>query len=633
MTLRAVDIILGGPQGGGLETSSEVLTWAFSRSGYGVFSDREYFSNIRGRHSYVHAEISAAELPRALRYPVHALGAMDAESVFTHFGDVVPGSFVIYDLGDEGSNFASIPSIEPELRGRLKSAFAEIGVDGTLGSLMKHLSKSGVVPVAIQYSSVLSDAQRSAGVVAAQASRYVSAILIGAIAGLTGMDEGSISYGLARRFPRKELYEPNLYIVKAVMSQVREKFGTPLALDAPSVGRRELLVASGNDVAAMAKIVGGLRYQSYYPITPAADESFTLEEYESLHDGGFDSEVVVLQTEDELAAINSAIGAALAGARSATATSGPGFDLMVEGLGWAGMNEVPVVVTYYQRGGPSTGLPTRGAQSDLISSVFASHGEYPRIVIASGDHEEVFRDSIDALNYAERYQMPVIHLVDKFLANTIASIPVPDISGIRIDRGKLTGEVPGQYRRFDFSSPISPRAFLGQAVMWYTGDEHDEVGHITEDSENRVKMQEKRMKKLEVADSEIPDGKRASYYGPEDADFLLLGWGFVKGAALKAIEELSSKGMRGAYLHLRMFSPFPSRAVGGIVSRFSPDRVIAVEHSYEAQAALLVRMNTGFEVRRRVVKFTGRPIYVDELSRAVKAALSGSEREVLSYGA
>ncbi|MGC8556071.1 MAG: hypothetical protein ACP5NG_03585, partial [Conexivisphaera sp.] len=301
-----------------------------------------------------------------------------------------------------------------------------------------------------------------------------------------------------------------------------------MSLDPPSIGLGELLVASGNDVVAMAKIVGGLRYQSYYPITPAADESFTLEEYESLHGEGYDSEIVVLQTEDELAAVNSAIGAALAGARSATATSGPGFDLMVEGLGWAGMNEVPVVVTYYQRGGPSTGQPTRGAQSDLLSSVFASHGEYPRIVLASGDHEEAFYDAIDALNYAERYQMPVIHLVDKFLANTIATIQVPDISRIRIDRGKLTGEVSGEYKRFDMSSPISPRAFLGQAVMWYTGDEHDEAGHITEDSENRIRIYEKRMRKLELADSEIPEERRASYYGPEDADFLLLGWGFVR---------------------------------------------------------------------------------------------------------
>ncbi|MGC9116503.1 MAG: 2-oxoacid:ferredoxin oxidoreductase subunit alpha [Conexivisphaera sp.] len=632
--MKSLDMLLGGPQGGGLETSSQVLTWAFARAGYGIISDREYFSNIRGRHSYIHAEASATELPRSLRYPVHLVAAMDAETVFTHFGDLQRGSYLVYDQGEDGSDFSKIPSMEPELRERLRNAFREAGIDGTLGSLVRWLSQSrGVVPIGISYASVLSDAQKGAGIVASQASRYVSAILIGAVAGLAGLSDGAVSYGLARRFPRKELYEHNLYIVRSVMSQVREKFGSPLSLDPPSIGLGELLVASGNDVVAMAKIVGGLRYQSYYPITPAADESFTLEEYESLHGEGYDSEIVVLQTEDELAAVNSAIGAALAGARSATATSGPGFDLMVEGLGWAGMNEVPVVVTYYQRGGPSTGQPTRGAQSDLLSSVFASHGEYPRIVLASGDHEEAFYDAIDALNYAERYQMPVIHLVDKFLANTIATIQVPDISRIRIDRGKLTGEVSGEYKRFDMSSPISPRAFLGQAVMWYTGDEHDEAGHITEDSENRIRIYEKRMRKLELADSEIPEERRASYYGPEDADFLLLGWGFVKGAALSALSALSADGLRGAYLHVRMFSPYPAKLVARVMSRFKPDRIIAVEHNYEAQGARLARMNTGIEVSRRILKFSGRPIYSDELARAVKSVLSGSEVEVLSYGA
>ncbi len=633
MTMRAVDFILGGPQGGGLETSSQVLTWAFARAGYGIISDREYFSNIRGRHSYIHAETSASELPRALRYPIHLLAAMDAETVFTHFGDLAQGSYLVYNIGEERSSFAAIPSMEVELRERLRSLFPGIGVDGTLGSLVKYLSSKGVMQVGLDYTSILSDAQSKVGIVASQASRYVSAILIGAVAALTGLSEDYVSYGLARRFQRKELYEHNLYIARSVMSQVKAKFGSPLALEKSSIGHSELLVASGNDAVAMAKIVGGLRYQSYYPITPAADESFTLEEYESLHGDGFDSEVVVLQTEDELAAVNSAIGAALTGARSATATSGPGFDLMVEGLGWAGMNEVPVVVTYYQRGGPSTGQPTRGEQSDLLSSVFASHGEYPRIVIASGDHEEAFYDAVDALNYAERYQMPVIHLVDKFLANTIAAMPVPNPSKARIDRGKLTGDVKGEYKRFDLSSPISPRAFLGQALMWYTGDEHDEVGHITEDSEARIKIYEKRMRKLEIADSEIPEERRAAYYGSEDADFLLLGWGFVKGAALSALSELSAQGLKGAYLHVRIFSPYPSKLVADALSRFKSERIIAVEHNYEAQAARLAKMNTGVGVERSILKFSGRPIYADELVRAVKSVLSGSRREVLSYGA
>ncbi len=320
------------------------------------------------------------------------------------------------------------------------------------------------------------------------------------------------------------------------------------------------------------------------------------------------------------------------------ATSGPGFDLMVEGLGWAGHNEVPVVVTYYQRGGgPSTGQPTRGGdQSDLLSSVFASHGEYPRIVLASGDHEEAFYDAIDAFNYAETYQVPVIHLVDKFLANTIATIPMPNLDNVRITRGVLAPKGLKEYKRFDLSSPISPRAFLGEYVMWYTGDEHDEYGHINEDPVNRVRMMNKRMSKLDIIDREIPEERRYAYFGPERPDVLLVGWGgFVKGTAVKAIEELNEEGgVRVGYYHIRMFIPFPRNSLTKFANEVGAGNLVAVEHNYMAQAAKLVAMNTGVMINKSIVKYTGRPMYVHELVNAVKNVLrGGSTREVVSYGA
>lgn len=310
---------------------------------------------------------------------------------------------------------------------------------------------------------------------------------------------------------------------------------------------------------------------------------------------------------------------------------------MVEGLGWAGHNEVPVVVTYYQRGGgPSTGQPTRGGgQSDLLSSVFASHGEYPRIVLASGDHEEAFYDAIDAFNYAEMYQVPVIHLVDKFLANTIATIPMPNLDNVRITRGgALAPKGLKEYKRFDLSSSISPRAFLGEYVMWYTGDEHDEYGHINEDPINRVRMMNKRMSKLDVIDKEIPEERRYSYFGPERPDVLLVGWGgFVKGTAMKAIEELNEEGIKAGYYHIRMFIPFPRNSLTKFANEVGTANLIAVEHNYMAQAAKLAAMNTGIMINKSIVKYTGRPMYVHELVSAVKNVMRGSTREVVSYGA
>ncbi|MEM3732645.1 MAG: 2-oxoacid:acceptor oxidoreductase subunit alpha, partial [Candidatus Bathyarchaeia archaeon] len=341
--------------------------------------------------------------------------------------------------------------------------------------------------------------------------------------------------------------------------------------------------------------------------------------------------IIVFQAEDEIAAIASTIGAALTGVRSATATSGPGFSLMVEGLGWAGMNETPIVITYYQRGGPSTGQPTRGSQSDLLSALFASHGEFPKIILASGDHTEAFYDAIEAFNLAEKYQTPVIHLLDKFLANTIATIDVPKISSIKIDRGKLSLKNE-KYKRFNVSELISPRAFLGETVMWYGGEERDEYGHTVEDSINRKVMYEKRMKKLELADEEIPYEKRAIYYGSEEAEFMLVGWGYVKGVALEAIEELSKKGFKGAYLHLRMFSPFPSNYIELIMKKFNGVKIL-IEHNYSAQAGKLIKLNTGISIENRIVKYTGRPMYTHEVIQAVEKVLKGENRVVLSYGA
>jgi len=623
--------ILGGPQGGGLETLSELLSWAYAHAGYGVISDREYFSNIKGRHSYVHATVSATELPRHLTYPVDVVAAMDAETVFTHFDDLRDGGYIIYNSDDDNVSFTSIPSMERDLRERLTSEFKELGVDGTVKSVVKYLqSNRKVRVVGLSFKELLMEIERREGIVPSQASRYISTILAGAVAAITGINEEDLDYSLKRRFVREDLYRHNRAMANIVIEAVKGQFGSELKLDKPSVKVSGVLVASGNDAIAMAKIVAGVRFQAYYPITPAADESFTLEEYEAL---GGEGSIVVFQTEDELAAINAAIGAALTGARSSVATSGPGFDLMVEGLGWAGQNEVPVVVTYYQRGGPSTGQPTRGGQSDLLSSVFASHGEYPRIVLASGDHEEAFYDAIDAFNYAETYQVPVIHLVDKFLANTIATIPLPNLDGIRIVRGKLAPKGLTEYKRFDLSSVISPRAFLGDYVMWYSGDEHDEYGHIDEDPVNRIRMFDKRMKKLDMIEREIPEERRYSYFGSERPDIVMVGWGFVKGVALKAIEELNGEGIKASYYHIRMFIPFPRESITKIAGEVGVDKLVAVEHNYQAQASRLVAMNTGITVGKSVVKYTGRPIYVHELVNAIKNIMRGSVREVLSYGA
>lgn len=631
-----LSIIVGGPQGAGLETSAQILTYSLAYLNYGVISDREYFSNIKGRHSYVHFLISSQELPTSLTYPVQLIAALDHETIFTHFDALEEKGVLVYDVWSEEKTLDTTPSMEEDLKNRLREKFKEFGIDGSIKSLVKHISETNKIHlVPLNYSEIINEVAKKLTLPASQAARYVSSIIIGATAGLLNLKKKSIEYSLARRFhDRPELIEQNKSIIESVYDRVSSEHGSILELAPSSLKHGELMIVSGNDIVAMAKIVGGVRFQSYYPITPAADESFTIESYERLEINGSEiGSVLVLQTEDEIAAITSAIGAALTGVRASTSTSGPGFSLMVEGLGWAGMNETPLVITYYQRGGPSTGLPTRGSQSDLLFTLHASHGEFPRIVLASGDHTEAFYDTIEAFNLAEKYQTPVIHLLDKFLANSIATLPLPSLSDIEIDRGLITDEAVGKYKRFDLSNPISRRAFIGSSkIMWYTGDEHNEFGHIDEDPENREEMYRKRMEKLKIADEEIPESKRLKYYGPEDAEVLLVGWGFVKGVALDVLKILAERGLRTAYLHLRMFSPFPSKTMQEILERFDKSRIIAVEHNYLAQAAKVILLNTGIKIMKEIVKYTGRPIYLNELVDGVLRILSGEDRVVLKYG-
>ena len=634
--MDSVHLVVGGPQGGGLDTVMRVIARLAARLGYSLIADREYYSNIKGRHSYIHIKIST-ETARSLTYPVDLFVSMDAESIFHHFLDIREGGYLVYNTFIGGKSLGSIKSMRRYTMERIRRTMAKVGIKGdTVDDVIEWVSENRAVNIiGLNYEEIVRRLTKR-GIPYPQASRLISTLVSTVVTYVLGfnVDElRSVIRDVFRGTP--EVIRANILMVDEVMEILTSIFKEPpLKLDEPSNSFDEVLVVTGNEVVAMGKIVGGLRFQSYYPITPAADESFYMEGKEVIKTSRGDTgNVVVIQTEDETAAITSAIGATLAGVRAATSTSGPGFSLMVEALGWAGINEVPVVITYYQRGGPSTGLPTRGSQSDLLFTLFAGHGEFPRIVIASGDHEEAFVDAITSLNLAEKYQVPVIHLLDKFLANTIVTMPIPDLRRLRIERGLVASEGDEPFKRFNLKYVVSPRTFLGQGpITYYTGDEHDEVGHITEDPELRVKMYSKRMSKLELMDQEIPQEERAVLYGGDEGDLLIIGWGSVKGVALDAIEVLRSKGVNASYLHLRFFIPFPAERVRELVEGFR--KYVFVEQNYLVQAGMVAKLYASIEPKHSIVKFTGRPIYLNELvSSLLKVYREGVERVVLGYGA
>ena len=632
--MEELELMIGGPQGSGLDTTGQILTSSLAYIGYGVISDREYYSNITGKHSYIHMKVSPTRVPYDLSYPVKLLTAIDAETLFHHYNDLDENGYIALDSRGLNTTLDRIVTIESYTKKLIAEDLNNRIGSTKLEDIVQYLEDDlNVTAILLDYKLILDRLVDKFGVAASLASRYLSSIPMGVISGLMDIPPEAIEYGVRRRFyGREKIIEHNVYLINTISEEIKSQYGTPLKLPEPKLDMDEVMVVSGNDIVAMGKVVGGLRFQSYYPITPAADESFFIEANQNL--GGDKGGIVVFQTEDELAAIAAAIGASLTGVRTATATSGPGFSLMVEALGWAGNSEVPVVITYYQRGGPATGLPTRGGQSDLLFTMFASHGEFPRVVLTSGDHEEAFEDSIIAFNLAEKYQVPVIHLLDKYLANSIATIKVPDLDVYRIDRG-LIHRGDGDYVRFDTTKIISPRAFLGdKAIIWYTGNEHTEEGHNTEDPILREKMYRKRMEKLKLILEETPKEYMYRYYGAEDPEYILLGWGFVKHTCISAVKSLEKEGYRGGYLHIKMFTPYPEKDVANILRKVDPNRIIAVENNIMLQAGMATTLYTGIKIRRGVKKYTGRPIYLHELREAVIDLLNieGKEEVILTYG-
>lgn len=615
--------MIGGAQGLGVDTAANIFGSGVARAGYYIYGSREYFSNIKGRHSYFNLAISDRE-PRSVGSMVEILATFDIESIFQHFNEV--SGIMIYGKGTEGVDIASVHSMETEIIREKAAILEKGGYETTVAGVLKYLQERKARALAVDYDTLMRGVINASGQAPAIAERARNMICASASFALLGLEKRLLLDAL-RPFAKNAMFlKLNTLAIDAGYSLAQNSYKLKVL---PTKGSR--IQVDGNTLSAMGKMAGGLRFQSYYPITPASDESTFIEANQVVETtDGKDGGIVVLQTEDELAAINAASGAALTGARAATATSGPGFSLMNEGISWAGMNEVPVVITYYMRGSPATGLPTRSGQSDLKLALNAGHGEFPRIVIASGDHREVFSDAVWAMSLAERYQTPTIHIIEKTLANSYSILDRGSINAAvaAIDRGAIaapSGTEGADYKRFLFTDTgISPRAFLGQASMYYTGDEHNEYGHITEASANRIAMYEKRMGKLSLADREIGADRKLNVVG--SGNNVLLTWGSPKGAILDSMEELTNSGMDVQLVQVRLFSPYPTAMLSRLLNG---KRIIAVENNYNAQGAEVLAEKTSMMPDARILKWNGRPITKDEIIDSVTRVVRKNEKRVV----
>ena len=486
----------------------------------------------------------------------------------------------------------------------------------------------------IPYMDILVGALKEAGH-DKELSKYqvmTNTVAFGASVALIDYDFDTVANTIREGFAGRKaaLGELNVKAARHGYDYMKETFPDGFAYKLHSVPSKEKrMVIRGVQAVGIAKFKAGCGLQTYYPITPATDESEYLESRQKEHN------IVVVQTEDEISAFLMATGAAHAGVRAATSTSGPGFSLMAEGLGWAGITEAPgPVVILYQRTGPSTGLPTRTEQGDLQFVIHAGHGEFPRMVFAPGDVVECFHDTFEAFNYAERFQMPVVVLADKYLASSYRTVPILDTGGLRVERGQILTESDlasrSAYRRYELTPlGVSPRTVPGTrgGIFHTTGDEHDELGHITENSENRVKMMQKRMRKLQLAAEYIPDSKKVNFLGPQEADVTLVSWGSTKGPLIDGMQDLEGDAIRCNFLQVRCMSPFPSELVAKYLSRAK--RKVLVENNYSGQLGALIREHTGIAMDYKVLKYNGRPFSQNEVYEGVKEATQNGLREVV----
>jgi 2-oxoglutarate ferredoxin oxidoreductase subunit alpha len=563
-----INFMVAGEAGQGVQSAGFILSKALARGGYYVFADQDYESRVRGGHNFfrIRAKDSTVE---AIAEPIDMLLAFNKESIDLHDEELAEKGIIVFD----------------------EEKTKQVTDTGNLfGIPLERL------------------ATESAG-----DRLMVNTVALGSALGLVGYDFEILEQVLRGHFGTDEIGEGNVKAAKAGYEYAQENFKGDFSSHLSSLGNAKGMLLTGNEAIALGAIAAGCKFMAAYPMTPAT----SIMEY--MASKADELGLVVVQPEDEIAAINMIIGAGYAGVRAMTATSGGGFCLMVEGLGLAGMTETPIVVVDAQRPGPAIGLPTRTEQSDLQFILHAAHGEFPRAVLAPATIEDCFWLTIKAFNLAEKYQLTVILLTDQHLASSYGTVEKFDLSQVTIDRGSLFSQEQSsesEYKRHKMAkSGISPRAFPGQeGILVVTdSDEHDEDGHLIEDAETRTQMMQKRMRKLFNIRKEIASPK---LHGPRKADTLLIGWGSSYGAIREAADILRKEGSSVNLLHLNELWPFPTERVADVLEKTRHSYVI--ENNATGQLARLIQAETGKKVSGSILKYDGRPFTPAYIAREVR---------------
>ena len=567
---------IGGEAGFGIMSSGMMLARTFSRAGYHTFATNEYPSLIRGGHNAVAVRV-AVERFEAMSRGVDLLIALNKETVDVHKGELPDGGFVVYDPHDsepKAQDFhASVHLIALPLAEIVKSASGDPVMRNT--------------------------------------------VALGATIAILGTDFERLAAVIRDQFQRKgdDVVAFNLSFARKGYDYVKEHYAKEASLYiSPAKTAEKQMIINASEAVGVGAARAGMKFAAIYPMTPINSLITFLADHEK------QLKIVYLQPEDEIAGINMAIGASIAGVRSMVATSGGGFALMVEGLALAGMVEVPIVIDLGMRVGPATGMPTWTEQGELLFAIHAGHGEFPRIVLAPSDAAEAYTLTIVAFQLADRYQVPVFVLTDKYINESNWCVPMRHFQGdVVIDRGLLVSpkDVPkdGSFRRYttDIPDGVSPRSIPGMKGGFYQANsyEHDEVGYVTEDAMSRTRMVDKRLKKFAAIERDM---KPPTIYGDAQADVAFVSWGSSRGPVMDAMKLLKQKRVRSKLIHFSYVYPFPP-AAAALLSK--EKRLIDVEQNATAQLAQLIRTHAGIEIKEKILKYDGRPFFPEEIAERV----------------
>ncbi|MCA0174267.1 2-oxoacid:acceptor oxidoreductase subunit alpha [Bacillus sp. RAR_GA_16] len=567
---------VGGQQGEGIDSTGEIFAIALNRLGYYLYGYRHFSSRIKGGHTNNKIRVSTKEV-RAVSDDLDMLIAFDQETIDVNAHELHGRGIIIAD--------AKFNPVKPDqCQATLVTIpFSEIATElGT--SLMKNM------------------------------------VAIGATSAALGIETATYQAVVEEIFGRKgeKVVNNNMEAIQrgadAYLSSVGNSVQT-LSLKKADGKNRMFMI--GNDAIALGALAGGARLMAAYPITPASE----IMEYliKKLPEFGG----TVVQTEDEIAAATMAIGSNYAGVRTLTASAGPGLSLMMEAIGLSGITETPLVIVDTQRGGPSTGLPTKQEQSDLMAMIYGTHGEIPKIVIAPSTVEEAFYDAIEAFNLAEEYQCPVILLSDLQLSLGKQSVEPLDYDKIQIRRGKLNEEEIAEredksyYKRFELTDDgVSNRVIPGtkNGIFHVTGVEHDETGKPSEVPQNRKDQMEKRLRKIQNISFQNPIYKAAPH---QDPDLLLIGFNSTRGSIEEVMPRLEADGLKVNHAQIRLVHPFPADELKPMLQ--AAKKVIVIEHNATGQLASLVKMNVGYgEKIESILKYDGNPFLPGDIHQQCK---------------